>query len=165
VTNHTNSAMLKRQRPVSPPCSTLDLPFDDLNPALRSKRRRTSPPVLDGETEEEDVEPFPDPISGSGGEESSHGSDVATEVYRSTNRFLHDLHALQQHRLHPSSFHQTPSLAKSPLPPSFIDNLRSQSSHPANAEAPDVDRVKQRYEESNKFVLNSLAFRIRFLNF
>lgn len=115
--------MLKRQRPATPPPSSLGDPPSFLpdgparlsNPVdpsqPRSKRQRIQPPPLDGALrgwlESEPTGPHCE----SDGEEdwiedardvaakSSLPPSMAADAYRDTNSLLHELHVLNQHRL------------------------------------------------------------------
>jgi len=110
--------MLKRQRPATPPPSSLDdYPFDSLirpPPTIdssqpRSKRQRTRPPPLDGALRGW-LESGPSPHGDSDGEEdwtedagdavtSSLPPSTTPDQYKDTNSLLHELHVLNQHRL------------------------------------------------------------------
>lgn len=121
--------MLKRQRPVSPaPPSDVPLVTIDIShPIHEAKRRRILAPVLDGEKRgwaihhqdsyddnelEEEVEQC---VVGDEGQWRDSG------MYKSTNSFLNDLHALHRHRLNFSRL-STPSSS----------NLSNQHRHPSS---------------------------------
>src|ERR1700720_1031424 len=101
--------MLKRQRPVSPPPS-LDVPLvamDMNHQNHEAKRRRILAPVLDGEkrgwatsqkeTYEDEEEEVLEEQEQNIVENVGQWRD--SDIYKSTNSFLHELHALHQHRL------------------------------------------------------------------
>lgn len=114
--------MLKRQRPATPPPSSLDdypsflydslvRPPHTVDPSQpRSKRQRTHPPPLDGALRGW-LESCPGgPHGESDGEEdwTEDAGDAATsplppstsaDQYKDTNSLLHELHVLNQHRL------------------------------------------------------------------
>jgi len=103
--------MLKRQRPVSPPPSS-DVPLiaiDISHQNHEAKRRRILAPVLDGEKRGWGIphqESYDDDDDETELQEYPERTDVENEaqsqdsgMYKSTNTFLHDLHALHQHRL------------------------------------------------------------------
>lgn len=194
--------MLKRQRPASPPPSARDIPLmmaaESLMdaPQRTAKRRRVLPPLLDGkargwglrgddnidyDNEEDDEE------EESASEESVHQNVHDAGQYKSTNSFLHDLHALHQHRLifssSPPHLHLTPNqrqyinshglfhpdqgsspipgkvlppLSECPRPHSQLNQCISIGPMPQSGDdgnrMDEVQRVKERYEETNKFV-------------
>lgn len=131
--------MLKRQRPASPPPSIPSIPLatDPLpfNPEAgrASKRRRVLPPSLDGHArgwslpdgEEDDGEE--DYMSSGDEPVEEPGDKVAWTLhlseYKMANNFLHELHALHQHRLLfssppvPNSRLLEPQRLSSPLQP------------------------------------------------
>ncbi|KAI9572652.1 hypothetical protein HD554DRAFT_2014144 [Boletus coccyginus] len=114
--------MLKRQRPATPPPSSLDdpasfLPIRPLQPLHtidpshpRSKRQRTQPPSLDGALrgwlESEDAGPH---WESDGEEDWTEGPydvlgsplppSTTANQYKDANSLLHELHVLNQHRL------------------------------------------------------------------
>ena len=180
--------MLKRQRPVSPPQSTLDIPLVDFRPVDSTKRQRILPPTLNGEArgwgsgwaedpDDEDAdEEEVDESSGIANGYDESISTVVTEEYKLTNSLLHDLH---QHRStsgqssHPnqshrprvplprSSAHRKPMITPPDAPRS--DPFRDKScvepglvvppiQNVADMESYEVERVRQRYEGSNKYV-------------
>ena len=166
--------MLKRQRPISPLHSTLDLP-DDLSPILPTKRRRTLPPSLDGvargwgsaDMEDEDDDEELEAASNATPGDDRSLSNAVTDAYKSANNFLHDLHASHHHRfaytaLSPhsngsyrphASFDHVHSL--SPRKPGFRNYLfRDEAT--CSVPSPEnilyeVDRVRERYEDTNRF--------------
>jgi len=201
--------MLKRQRPVSPPPSS-DVPLiaiDISHQNHEAKRRRILAPVLDGEKRGWGT---PQNESNDDGYEEDEfqeeqEQDVVEDegqwrdsgMYKSTNSFLHDLHALHQHRLtfstpstpspsRPSSqqrhrsssplrtssqhthsnFNDVPMATKSTLPPilerSNIPPSDQGVNEQKNVDVGDgitsweVQRVKERYEDTNK-LLGSLV--------
>ena len=124
--------MLKRQRPVSPaPPSDVPLVAIDISHQIHeAKRRRILAPILDGEKRGWAIH-RQDSYDENELEEEVEQSVVEVEgqwrdsgMYKSTNSFLYDLHALHQHRLNfsrlstPSSSnqsnqHRQPSLSQS----------------------------------------------------
>jgi len=139
-----------------------------------AKRRRIAPPVLDGDARgwathnrdesdgEEDVESDAVP--------EWHDA-AATAEYKDANSFLHDLHALHQHRLmfcpaplplHPPNPYSCP-LTSNPIGKSVIPQVpQRQQRHKdriTNIPEPggtvldlEVVRVKERYEDTNKLL-------------
>lgn len=118
---HTTTNMLKRQRPMSP-LPSVDVPLEvvpDLSHQHHgAKRKRIVAPVLDGEwrgwgrglrchekpCDNEDYEDEEEEYSRKGSDAAKGGEaderlDGLAGIYKSTNSFLHDLHALNQHRL------------------------------------------------------------------
>ncbi|KIM84570.1 hypothetical protein PILCRDRAFT_818149 [Piloderma croceum F 1598] len=190
--------MLKRQRQSSPLPSS-HVPFvasDSIDEKHEAKRRRIMAPVLDGEKRGWGV-PVPDVYEDEYDEEeeeiqeeleqSGFGGGLAVEeqwrdsgMYKSTNSFLHDLHALHQHRLIASSS-STPS-SPNPLSqqqrqssssssfrpsskrlrmPSFDHDLTAQrglDGHAVEDLIPlgEERMVKERYEDTNR-LLGSLV--------
>jgi len=200
--------MLKRQRPVSPPPSS-DVPLiaiDISHQNHEAKRRRTLAPVLDGEKrgwgishlesydDEEQVEELQQDLEQNIIEDEGQSHDSG--MYKSANSFLHDLHALYQHRLtfsssststpsssNPTSQQRQPSSSplrtpssqpsydntpmKSNLPPiselssisSFDQDLNTQKEECDVGDGMtsyEVQRVKERYEDTNR-LLGSLV--------
>ena len=98
----------------------------------------------------------------------------AAETYKSTNSILHDLHALYQHRMMFSNFSSPTSPPSQPYPASSSSLLPSSSLNqpykinyhvPAKSMPPpisdrpptgldphEVHRVKERYENTNRYV-------------
>ncbi|KAF9073741.1 hypothetical protein BDP27DRAFT_1318077 [Rhodocollybia butyracea] len=105
--------MLKRRASSPPPSSLSNIPIiSDTTPfeKLRdSKRRRVDPPVLDGQMRGWGTPR--DVLYQSFGDEDDGEEDIIDDdndvprntspdsTYKSTNDFLHELHALQRHRL------------------------------------------------------------------
>ena len=125
ITTPNDRDMLKRQRPATPPPSSLGdppsfLPNGPIRPLLpsqpvepsqpRSKRQRTQPPPLDGALRGWLVSEPAGPHWESDGEEdwiedphSRMGSPLppptTASQYKDANSLLHELHVLNQHRL------------------------------------------------------------------
>ncbi|KAJ3815034.1 hypothetical protein EV368DRAFT_79878 [Lentinula lateritia] len=125
--------MLKRQRvPSPPPSSSSNIPLiSDSTPvenARSTKRRRTQPPVLDGQMRgwgtPQDVLYEASDREEDDGEEDLVGDDPSypalgtsgsanlNSPYTAANGFLHELHTLQRHRLL-YSFNTSPQLPSS----------------------------------------------------
>ncbi|KAF9455648.1 hypothetical protein BDZ94DRAFT_1277730 [Collybia nuda] len=98
--------MLKRQRPLSPPPSTPLIPLVE-SPVYnsKSKRRRTMPPSLDGQSRGWAKELSCDEHSTGGDSSQEFGATSSSEQpsnlwhYKLTNTMLHELHTLQQDRV------------------------------------------------------------------
>ena len=140
--------MLKRQRHTSPPpASQSQDVFIDSDPALLTtrKRRRTLPPVLDGQArgwgagtqrDDDDEESDNDELVGVDEGSSPVPQPPAQWEYKSANNLLHDLHELHRHRfiipspspLYDLSLDQSHralgyrSAPKSLIPPSTVSN-------------------------------------------
>ncbi len=177
--------MLKRQRQPSPPPSS-SVPFisDDIP---ISKRPRIQPPVLDGQARGRVWDDADDD-----GEEDVHDSfpenqwpqapqTLLSSEYKSANSVLHDLHALNRHRmifsnpnfnsidpygLSPTCITPQTKAVMSPILPHHHqdpapDHKSSQThlDYPSPNDASssttihnEEQKVKERYEDSNKFV-------------
>lgn len=188
--------MLKRQRPISPPPSNPTVPLVESSAYnMISKRRRTMPPPLDGQSRGCGAEPDYDDEWSDGESACQEGGSATTSEqldnsgeYKSTNTFLHELHTLQQHRLlfSPPLLPQTssgPGLCRSslqhPCSSPVISNIHLKTMAAREHQIPsstersatpikdapfsiaDVQRpmeetlrVKERYEETNRFVHN-----------
>ncbi|KAG9314655.1 hypothetical protein JVU11DRAFT_5460 [Chiua virens] len=138
--------MLKRQRPTTPPPSSLSAirPSHSHTPdptQPHSKRPRVQPPPLDGALRGWLRSDFTGPHSESDGEEDwaeedahdAYGSPLhplmAEGQYKDANHLLHELHVLNQHRLlfaH-SSHDQRPNPTASILPSKSYIPLREQA--------------------------------------
>ncbi|KAL1728889.1 hypothetical protein EV714DRAFT_285339 [Schizophyllum commune] len=131
--------MLKRRRAQSPPPPAQhEAPLLPPSPPRDLKRRRTQPPVLDGQQRNGAVTFLPhngldddmgeEPWDEEDDEDTRDGQQtVDCTEYKSANGVLYELHALQRHRLlfSPSS---TPSQATS----SYVHQQQQMSqSHPA----------------------------------
>ncbi|KAL1739457.1 hypothetical protein HDZ31DRAFT_49377 [Schizophyllum fasciatum] len=106
--------MLKRRRAASPPPPSHEVPLLPPSPPRDLKRRRTQPPVLDGQQRTGAVSFLPyghtaDGLADDMGEEPWDEEDdendrvsqptVDPVEYKSANDVLYELHALQRHRL------------------------------------------------------------------
>lgn len=132
------------------------------------KRRRIAPPVLDGEVrgwgmrrgvESDSEEDYEDDEPVSQGSTSWQDSSTTGE-YKDANSFLHDLHALHQHRFlfasHPSNQYSCPPTTY----PTGKPIMPQVSQRPPNRHKNDVstipemevERVKERYEDTNKLL-------------
>lgn len=192
------SKMLKRQRPASPSPSSPSIPLITDSPLMDvnyrdTKRRRILPPVLDGPSrgwathrethngEDEDEDDDEEVVVGNDSQQDWHDAGAASSAeYKATNNFLHELHALHQHRL---AFASPPSHLTAGFPPNLSDHsypytpatsgktaslispepltthfqsrdLDLYTKGPVSISALDssieVQRVKERYEDTNK---------------
>ncbi|ESK98430.1 hypothetical protein Moror_180 [Moniliophthora roreri MCA 2997] len=104
--------MLKRQRPSSPSPASFPSAESFTESTPDAKRRRVLPPTLDGKLRGWETPRYchhsdcddDDNFEEIDGEEDASGYSSASTVlndslYKSTNDFLHQLHALQRHRL------------------------------------------------------------------
>lgn len=140
--------MLKRQRPVTPPPSHVESPFaagtsyttqasSSLDPSEGpriAKRRRTTPPVLDGRlrgipTNEDDEEyedgdsELTDDVELAGEQNAPHSENSS---YKGMNMLLHQLHFEHQQRTAlVNSLAQ--STSSQPLSPSYATNWRHEN--------------------------------------
>ncbi|KAJ7225746.1 hypothetical protein GGX14DRAFT_422139 [Mycena pura] len=174
--------MLKRLRPASPPPALDIPFIPDVIPdSHRRKRPRILPPSLNGEerhamhdTNEDDGEEDDDEaeiiVNHNAPGVGPSGSTAPSTEYQSANTFLHDLHALHRHRLIFSPPSLSPALQpghspaprypeKSCLPttpdyPHLADKKDGTGLQDFRCELPpeEVQRVKERYEETNKLL-------------
>ena len=148
------------------------------------KRRRVVAPVLDGEkrgwraemdNELEDKYSYEDDDS-EGREIAGEGQEEdfgAAETYKSTNSILHDLHALYRHRMRMSPNSTSMPTSLQPYPASLSSSLNHPlykfshhtaaksilqpiSDHPPGLGPFEVQRVKERYEDTNRYVSKPL---------
>ncbi|KAF7339663.1 hypothetical protein MSAN_02181300 [Mycena sanguinolenta] len=174
--------MLKRQRAISPPPSNLEIPLVSDTPESHrreSKRRRVLPPSLDGQSRhaafpaeddgEEDDYDVDSSDSRNPPDVASSGSTTYNTEYQSANIFLHDLHALHRHRLlfssPPSAFirpgpFSPPVQEKSFLLP-IVDLPRTVDKQELSGMQgfgiEEVDKVKERYEDTNRLRQSSVC--------
>ncbi|KAJ7786072.1 hypothetical protein B0H16DRAFT_1355206 [Mycena metata] len=174
--------MLKRRAISPPPGSAIPLVSDPPDSYRReSKRRRILPPSLDGQSrrsilpaeDEDGEEDDEDDVHLSNGRNpfgpGPSASPVHNTEYESANTFLHDLHALQRHRLIFSS--SSPPFLQPDIPAAPHTQDKSYlSPMPDFARTPDkkdpsgmhdfgcgpsveeVQSVKERYEDTNKLL-------------
>ncbi|RDB28495.1 hypothetical protein Hypma_015275 [Hypsizygus marmoreus] len=194
--------MLKRQRPISPPPSIPSVPlivdsltFDNL-PPRETKRRRVLPPTLDGRSRG-----WGGPSHDNGGDDEEYVSEEEEQEdegddrlalgmegigeYKEANNVLHELHALQQHRLmfsSPSSphlHHASPHTSSENFltfgrenNPTKIDRQISQTRDPPYASPTamqtetshskdEISLVTERYEDTNRLLRSLFLSRRR----
>ncbi|KAK0198624.1 hypothetical protein F5146DRAFT_1020437 [Armillaria mellea] len=159
--------MLKRQRAASPRVSAMSNVHLVADDSPRQKRRRILPPALDGhlrgriwENDEDDGEEDYESTD----EEGQDRGEGSLE-YKAANSMLYELHALNRHRQifattsnqhWPYGFPGTPpekgsSIASTPhLHHNEAKSGAQQSSGSGNLSVDELQKVTQRYEETNK---------------